>query len=255
MGNCYYSPEIVYLLKWTPIRQISAGGSHSAILSYTGCIYLWGKNDFGQLGLNDMVSRNVPILQRSLRDQKIAFISLGEEHSAALTCEGGLFTWGAGMYGQLGHGKNSNEIMPRKIFELMGVPINQLSCGRCHTLVASKRGRVYSFGLNGSGQLGIGSTQLKYLPTEVRGSWVETDIHDLLLRNKDSALFPLNTKARSCNLSVEFAPSERTTVRKNGLVIFFLSFRRVMCNFQINFSKQSVPKEKFPVLLKWRLMK
>ena len=64
----------ISLLQWTPIRQIAAGGSHSAILSSTGALYLWGKNTFGQLGLNDQKERYFPALQTSLRDQKIAYI-------------------------------------------------------------------------------------------------------------------------------------------------------------------------------------
>src|SRR5699024_8570998 len=66
------------------------------------------------------------------------------------------------------------------------------SCGRCHTLVATKRGRVYSFGLNGSGQLGIGSTAPKYLPTCVNGPWIEIDVKEVLLRNTKRSLYPVN---------------------------------------------------------------
>lgn len=180
------TPTLIEILQWTPIRQIAAGGYHSAILSSTGAIYLWGKNEFGQLGLSDEVNRTVPCLQKSLRNQKIVHINLGEEHSAALTQEGGLFTWGAGMYGQLGHGKNSNEILPRKVFELMGICLIQVSCGRCHTLAVSKIGRVYSFGLNGSGQLGIGNKETKLLPVNVRGPWSEINTKDVIVREEQS---------------------------------------------------------------------
>jgi E3 ubiquitin-protein ligase HERC4 len=34
------------------------------------------------------------------------------------------------MYGQLGHGSMSNEFLPRKILELMGSTVTQVSCGR-----------------------------------------------------------------------------------------------------------------------------
>lgn len=179
-------------LQWTPVRQIAAGGLHSAILSLTGAVYLFGKNEFGQLGLGDTKNRSVPTLQKSLRNQKIAYISLGSEHSAALTFEGGLFTWGNGTYGQLGHGSSSNDIAPRKVFELMGVRLTQVSCGRCHTLVVSEIGRVYSFGLNGSGQLGIGSTNTKLLPTTIRGPWSEISTQEIIVRNDDRSLQVVN---------------------------------------------------------------
>lgn len=39
-----------------------------------------------------------------------------------------MFTCGAGMYGQLGHGSNSNEILPRQVMELMGSTVTQVYC-------------------------------------------------------------------------------------------------------------------------------
>lgn len=44
--------------------------------------------------------------------------------------DGGVFTCGAGMYGQLGHGSTSCEFLPRKVLELMGSVVTQISCGR-----------------------------------------------------------------------------------------------------------------------------
>lgn len=212
---------MVMTLNSTPIRQIAAGGSHSAILSYTSCIYMWGKNTFGQLGLNHLNNRDSPTIQRSLRNQKIQFISLGDEHSAALTNEGGLFTWGAGMYGQLGHGKKNNEIMPKRVFELMGNVITQVSCGRCHTLVASKRGRIYSFGLNGAGQLGIGSTQIKYLPSNVSGPWIEIDVKEILLRCDENSMRVLPVSPKITTSSNEFVLSETDNKKESGLFTVF----------------------------------
>ena len=41
-----------------------------------------------------------------------------------------MFTFGAGMYGQLGHNSNQSETLPRKVFELMGSEVTILVCGR-----------------------------------------------------------------------------------------------------------------------------
>jgi len=41
--------------------------------------------------------------------------------------EGGVFTCGAGMYGQLGHGTNTSEVLPRQVMELMGSRVTQVS--------------------------------------------------------------------------------------------------------------------------------
>lgn len=46
-------PQLVERLKGISLAQIAAGGAHSAVVSLSGAVYSWGKNDFGQLGLGD----------------------------------------------------------------------------------------------------------------------------------------------------------------------------------------------------------
>jgi len=60
----------------------------------------------------------------------VAYISCGLDHTAILTRDGGVFTFGAGTYGQLGHGTAMNEMLPRMVLELMGSTVTQISCGR-----------------------------------------------------------------------------------------------------------------------------
>ncbi|XP_036684244.1 probable E3 ubiquitin-protein ligase HERC4 isoform X2 [Balaenoptera musculus] len=166
------SPQLIKSLLGIPFMQVAAGGAHSFVLTLSGAIFGWGRNKFGQLGLNDENDRYVPNLLKSLRTQKIVYICCGEDHTAALTKEGGVFTFGAGGYGQLGHNSTSHEINPRKVFELMGSIVTQIACGRQHTSAfVPSSGRIYSFGLGGNGQLGTGSTSNRKSPFTVKGNW------------------------------------------------------------------------------------
>ncbi|KAM4704547.1 putative E3 ubiquitin-protein ligase HERC4 isoform 2-T2 [Rhinophrynus dorsalis] len=167
------TPKHIKSLTGIPFAQIAAGGAHSFVLTLSGAIFGWGRNKFGQLGLNDETDRFVPTLLKSLRSQKIVHICCGEDHTAALTKEGGVFTFGAGGYGQLGHNSTNHEINPRKVFELMGSIVTQIACGRQHTLAfVPSSGRIYSFGLGGNGQLGTGSTCNRKSPFSVKGNWL-----------------------------------------------------------------------------------
>ncbi|XP_066456781.1 probable E3 ubiquitin-protein ligase HERC4 isoform X2 [Eleutherodactylus coqui] len=167
------TPRHLKSLSGIPFHQIAAGGAHSFALTPSGAVFGWGRNKFGQLGLNDELDRFCPCLLKSLRSQKIVHICCGEDHTAALTKEGGVFTFGAGGYGQLGHNSTNHEINPRKVFELMGNIVTQIACGRQHTLAfVPSSGRIYSFGLGGNGQLGTGSTCNRKSPFTVKGNWI-----------------------------------------------------------------------------------
>ncbi|XP_053977184.1 probable E3 ubiquitin-protein ligase HERC4 isoform X1 [Hylaeus volcanicus] len=166
-------PTLVNSLVAVPVAFIACGGFHSIAISKSGAIFGWGKNTFGQLGLNDTQNRNTPCQLQTLQNAKVCYAACGEEFSVFLTLDGGVFTCGAGMYGQLGHGNNSNEILPRQVMELMGSTVTQISCGKRHTLaLVPSRGKVYAWGLGGAGQLGNQVTCSVATPQVVRGPWV-----------------------------------------------------------------------------------
>uniref|UniRef100_A0A674ASE5 HECT and RLD domain containing E3 ubiquitin protein ligase 4 n=1 Tax=Salmo trutta TaxID=8032 RepID=A0A674ASE5_SALTR len=172
-GQGISTPQVIQSLHGIPFIQISAGGAHSFALTFSGAVFGWGRNKFGQLGLNDNNDRYYPALLKSLRSQRVIYICCGEDHTATLTKEGGVFTFGAGGYGQLGHNTTNHEINPRKVFELMGNVVTQISCGRQHTLAfIPSSGKMDSFGLGGNGQLGTRSTSNRNSPAPVKGPWV-----------------------------------------------------------------------------------
>ncbi|XP_051503790.1 probable E3 ubiquitin-protein ligase HERC4 isoform X3 [Myxocyprinus asiaticus] len=169
-GACVSTPQVIQSLQGVPFRQISAGGAHSFGLTLSGAVFGWGRNKFGQLGLNDNDDRYFPALLKTLRSQRVVYVCCGEDHTAALTKEGGVFTFGAGGYGQLGHNTTNHEVNPRKVFELMGNVVAQIACGRQHTLAfIPSSGKIDSFGLGGNGQLGTRSTCNRTSPATVKG--------------------------------------------------------------------------------------
>ncbi|XP_011257668.1 probable E3 ubiquitin-protein ligase HERC4 isoform X1 [Camponotus floridanus] len=165
-------PKRIITLAAVPIAFIACGGYHTVVISKSGVVFAWGRNTFGQLGLNDTQQRIVPCQLRTLRNAKVCYAACGEEFSVFLTLDGGVFTCGAGMYGQLGHGNGMNEILPRQVMELMGSTVTQISCGKRHTLaLVPSRGRVYAWGLGGAGQLGNRASRSATTPLVVLGPW------------------------------------------------------------------------------------
>ncbi|EDW50031.1 probable E3 ubiquitin-protein ligase HERC4 isoform X2 [Drosophila sechellia] len=172
LTHCNYPLRLTTLLG-IPLAAIACGGNHSFLISKSGAVFGWGRNNCGQLGLNDETNRAYPTQLKTLRTLGVRFVACGDEFSVFLTNEGGVFTCGAGAYGQLGHGFSSNEMLPRMVMELMGSTITQVACGNRHTLaLVPSRGKVYAFGLGSSGQLGTRSTKSLMLPQVVIGPWV-----------------------------------------------------------------------------------
>uniref|UniRef100_A0A671LNQ1 Probable E3 ubiquitin-protein ligase HERC4 n=1 Tax=Sinocyclocheilus anshuiensis TaxID=1608454 RepID=A0A671LNQ1_9TELE len=169
-GASVSSPQVIQSLQGVPFAQISAGGAHSFGLTLSGAVFGWGRNKFGQLGLSDNDDRYFPALLKTLRSQRVVYVCCGEDHTAVLTKEGGVFTFGAGGYGQLGHNTSNHEVNPRKVFELMGNVVAHIACGRQHTLAfIPSSGKIDSFGLGGNGQLGTRSTCNRISPAPVKG--------------------------------------------------------------------------------------
>jgi len=174
-------PTLVASLAGIPLAFIACGGNHSFAVSKSGAVFGWGKNAFGQLGLSDEGNKKFPSQLKTLRSIRVKYIACGDDFSVFLTSDGGVFTCGAGMYGQLGHGSLNNETLPRKVLELMGSTVTQIACGRRHTLaLVPSRGRVYSFGLGAAGQLGAKTSGNSSTPQVVQGPWLNEGPSDTI---------------------------------------------------------------------------
>ena len=67
-----------------------------------------------------------------------------------------VYTWGEGLYGQLGHGIEVDHLFePTILSKLVGKEIVNVFCGMNHTMFLSKTGLVYACGNGYYGQLGL----------------------------------------------------------------------------------------------------
>ncbi|XP_071401090.1 probable E3 ubiquitin-protein ligase HERC3 [Centroberyx affinis] len=173
------SPQLLKSLSVNPLVQVSAAGDQSFALSVSGSVCGWGKNDCGQLGLGDTKDRHTPTPVHCLNMKKTAYISCGKDHTAILTKDGTVFTFGSGQYGQLGHNSFRDELRPRLVAELWGAKVTKVACGRHHTLALTDSKRVYSFGCGEQGQLGRGAGSHQSVPLPVQLAQETTDGHKI----------------------------------------------------------------------------
>ncbi len=156
-GACFLpKPQHVPLLSDKGIIQVVAGWGHSAALSKIGQVFICGRNVQGQLGLGN--PENFPQNERghhhqagfrlvsALSSSHVTHISCGGEHSVAITADSEVYTFGAGHRGQLGHGTDANENLPKLVEAMKDTRRNmlQVSCGNNCTLLLAGGPRVPS---------------------------------------------------------------------------------------------------------------
>ena len=162
-------PIIFEASPWSRMR-IAAGGSHTLCVSADGTIFAWGGNANGELGVGDREKRVVPApVTGLLRNKSVVQVSAGLSHTACLSADGLLFTWGGNCAGQLGVGDDENRIVPTLVPALKGTQVVQVAAGTTHTLCVTANGLVLAFGFNGRGQLGVGDTAQRPTPIPVSG--------------------------------------------------------------------------------------
>lgn len=112
-----------------------------------------------------------------------ADLSVGSTHSVLVTTQGKTYSWGWGDRGQLGHSGVTELPRPRTIdslFQRSGGTssrvqrgwganriVTKVAAGADHTLALTASGKVYSWGANARGQLGLGHSRPVATPTLV----------------------------------------------------------------------------------------
>eukprot|EP00966_Prymnesium_polylepis_P038185 885317-Prymnesium_polylepis.1 len=80
-------------------------------------------------------------------------IACGAAHTAMLTKDGQLYTWGANQHGQCGREGVHQAATPGPVHVLATHRLTAVACGGGHTLALTDQGRLYGFGLNATGQV------------------------------------------------------------------------------------------------------
>ncbi|CAI2368911.1 unnamed protein product [Moneuplotes crassus] len=199
------------------IKSIDVGCGYVAVVDNKNKLYMWGDNYAGQLGQNDNVHRDTPLIVQSLLDDAIIDVSCGFQHALALSADGTVFGIGKNDRYQCGEEKKLNDesgeitnsfgdpfpirgfnpTMDKKEASHAGnEPIIQAKAGKFHSLFLSDRGRVYGLGSNIYGQLCQSNNILNKAthPTEIfldgmKIKQIEVGNHHSMLLNDEGRLF------------------------------------------------------------------
>ncbi|KAF4369739.1 hypothetical protein F8388_018796 [Cannabis sativa] len=185
-------PTKVESLIGLTIKMAALGSEHSVAVTDGGEALSWGGGEYGRLGhANDSTSFSffkstrdalvpqmflvlltgnfadrflkleyMPRLIKKLEGIKVKYVAAGLLHSACIDENGSAFGF-----------RENSEATPSLIAEL---PYSEeVACGGYHTCVLSSGGKLYTWGSNENGCLGIGTTMVFHQPERVQGPFSE----------------------------------------------------------------------------------
>lgn len=161
-------PQKIEAFQGIPVKMIAAGAEHTAAVTEDGELYGWGWGRYGNLGLGDRNDRLIPQKVLDVNGQRMVLVACGWRHTITVSSSGSIYTYGWSKYGQLGHGDFEDHLIPHQVEALKDSCMSQISGGWRHTMALTSDGRVYGWGWNKFGQVGVGDNIDHCSPRQVK---------------------------------------------------------------------------------------
>jgi alpha-tubulin suppressor-like RCC1 family protein len=204
----------------TGASSAAAGEYHSLAVTSAGSVWSWGYNAYGELGNGQTTNQSVPAAISGFTGA--VAVAAGPYHSVVLKSDGTVWSFGYNDYGQLGNGTANNSSSPVQVTGLTGVTAIAAGGqnGYAFTLALRSDGTVWSWGYNGDGELGDGTTATRQSPVPVAGLTNVTAIaagsyHSFALRS-DGTVWAWGYDGQG-QLGDGGSAAESNIVRVNGL--------------------------------------
>eukprot|EP00073_Rattus_norvegicus_P055252 XP_017457737.1 PREDICTED: X-linked retinitis pigmentosa GTPase regulator isoform X3 [Rattus norvegicus] len=173
---------------------LSCGDEHTAIVTGNNKLYMFGSNNWGQLGLGSKSAISKPTCIKALKPEKVKLAACGRNHTLVSTDTGGVYAAGGNNEGQLGLGDTDD----RDTFHQIGffTPsdiIKQLSAGANTSAALTEDGKLFMWGDNSEGQIGLKNKSNVCIPHEVTVgkpiSWISCGYYHSAFVTTDGELY------------------------------------------------------------------
>jgi alpha-tubulin suppressor-like RCC1 family protein len=153
------------------VTALTSSWEGSGALLANGTYYDWGYNAAGQLGDGTNTDSGVPVEVKL--PGPVTQVFQGGSGSAngqtvAILKNGSVWTWGDNDRGQLGTGTLTNAVTPVQVHVPHGVTFVMVTSGGFASYAIDNTGRLWAWGDNRDGQLGLGGNhRMETLPVDV----------------------------------------------------------------------------------------
>src|SRR2546426_796888 len=139
--------------------------SHTCGITATGLAYCWGGNSTGQLGTGTTTASTVPVAVTG--GFTFSALRAGFAHTCGVTTDHAAYCWGDNGSGEVGSGSATGSGVLTPAAVVGGLTFAGVSTGALHTCGVTTSGIGYCWGLDGTGQLGDGTTTESAVPVKV----------------------------------------------------------------------------------------
>ena len=150
--DVYQTSPVKILSNVASVKSYDGG---VAAVTKSGDLYMWGKNNFGQVGNGQSgvnVYQTTPVKVLS----NVASISLNSDSVAALATNGDLYCWGNNWQGRVGNGSSETQTTPVKVLS----DVVYANADRVTTAI-KENGDLYCWGYAEMGQVGNGMSGIE----------------------------------------------------------------------------------------------
>ncbi len=162
--NTEFCTEIAGVSSCTNYPQIAVGFQHTCAILSNGQIQCWGNNGNGQLGFDNALGNSISPQPKHIplqSNEAAKFIAAGKNNTCAVSKSNKIFCWGTLSVSESDNSTDWESKTPKQIEHPYANgaphdPIVQLVTGYGHSCVRHELGKVFCWGTNQFGQLGIG---------------------------------------------------------------------------------------------------
>jgi alpha-tubulin suppressor-like RCC1 family protein len=139
----------------TKIVSVVAGADHNLAVDEDGGVWVWGRNNYGQLGKSRSVAERIPSKLNLGVEVFAESVAAGFSHSLILTTDGEVLGFGRNNSGQAGQVATTSFVTTPTLITGLS-EIQSISAGTDSSFAINQLGRLYSWGYNSYGELLLG---------------------------------------------------------------------------------------------------
>ena len=170
-GNTFRRATPTPIAGGLSFRQVSAGNGFTCAVTTDDRAFCWGANQSGSLG-NGSSTESTLTPVAVVGGLRFSGIDPGEQHTCGVTTDNRAYCWGRTQFGRLGIGDGQQPedfAQPTPAAVVGGLRFDAVIAGASSTCGVTTGEAAYCWGTNFAGELGDGTTEMRFAPVAVVG--------------------------------------------------------------------------------------